>query len=252
MYDIALAQRCFYSGNYHDLSDVGSLCGGVTVSGSAIYLPRASFRLHLDGAVLVYWYLLVAICVTCYQVRSLQTRVQVGTGFIVGSQRDGNAMCRDTLAGLPGLSFLPVPPSRYPGQSKCAGTFFAGNGTCRDRLRRYPVQQNVPVRFRRERNMPEIDANEVNQLASLDGRTVGFASSSEGDGCTRTRHRHLGRRGPCTTFSTGVPIRSARCSAGPHTLGGVGRWLVLVCTAAVHPMKDGWFCRKGTRPEQKK
>ena len=138
------------------------------------------------------------------------SRVQVGTGFIVGSQRDGNAMCRDTLAGLPGLSFLPVPPSRYPGQSKYAGTFstgtqhagtafggtryskmcryfFAGNATCRDRLRRHPVQQNMPVLFRRECNMPEIDANEVNRLASLTGRTVGFARSSEGDGCTRTK-----------------------------------------------------------------
>ena len=168
-------------------------------------------------------------------------------------------MCRDTLAGLPGLSFLPVPPSRYPGQSKYAGTFspgaqhagtafggtryskmcryfFAENATSRDRLRRYPVQQNVPLLFRRECNiMPEIDANEVNQLliASLTGRT------SEGGGCTRTRHRHLGRRGPCTTLSTGVPIRSAHCSAGPHTLGGVGRWLVLVCTAAVQPIKNG-------------
>ena len=184
-------------------------------------------------------------------------------------------MCRDTLAGLPGLSFLPVPPSRYPGQSKYAGTFspgtqragtafggtryskmcryfFARNATCRDRLRRYPVQQNVPVLFRRECNMPEIDANEVNQLASLTGRTVGFARSSEGDGCTRTRHRHLGRRGPCTTFSTGVPIRSAHCAAGPHMLGGVGRWLVLVCTAAVHPIKNGWFCQKRTRPEPEK
>ena len=202
------------------------------------------------------------------------SRFQVGTGFIVGSQRDGNAMSRDTLAGLLGLSFLPVPPSRYPGQPKYTGTFspgtqhagtafggtryskmcryfFAGNATCRDRLRRYPVQQNVLVLFCRERNMPEIDANEVNQLASLTGRPVGFAGSSEGDGCTRTRHRHLGRRSPCTAFSTGVPFRSAHCSAGPHTLGGVGRWLVLVCTAAVDPIKNG-SADKELAPNQKK
>ena len=99
--------------------------------------------------------------------------------------------------------------------------------------------------------MPAIDANEVNQLASLTGRTVGFARSSEGDGCTRTRHRHLGRRGPCTAFSTGIPIRSAHCSAGPHTLGGVGRWLVLVCTAAVHLIKNG-SAEKEPAPNQKK
>ena len=169
-------------------------------------------------------------------------------------------MCRDTLAGLPGLSFLPVPPSRYPGQSKYAGTFspgaqhagtafggtryskmcryfFAENATSRDRLRRYPVQQNVPLLFRRECNiMPEIDANEVNQLliASLTGRT------SEGGGCTRTRHRHLGRRGPCTTLSTGVPIRSAHCSAGPHTLGGVGK-LAGVGLHGCRPPNKKWF-----------
>ena len=93
---------------------------------------------------------------------------------------------------------------------------FAGNATSRDCLWRYPVQQQnaPPVIFRRECNMPEIDANEVNQLASLTGRTVGFATSSEGDGCTRTRHRHLGRRGPCTTFSTdwgSHPKRSLFC-----------------------------------------
>ena len=99
--------------------------------------------------------------------------------------------------------------------------------------------------------MPEIDANEVNQLASLTGTTVGFARSSEGDGCTRTRHRHLGRRGPCTTLSAGVSIRSAHCSAGPHTLGGVGRWLVLVCTAAVHPIKNG-SAEKEPAPSRKK
>ena len=149
---------------------------------------------------------------------------------------------------------MPGPPSAVPGTAKCVGTFSPGTqhagtafgGTRYSKMCRYFC--------RRERNTPEIDANEVKQLliASLTGRTVGFARSSEGDGCTRTRHRHLGRRGPCTTFSTGVPIRSAHCSAGPHTLGGVGRWLVLVCTAAVHPIKNGWFCRKGTRPEQKK
>ena len=101
--------------------------------------------------------------------------------------------------------------------------------------------------------MPEIDANEVKQLliASLTGRMVDFARSSEGDGCTRTRHRHLGRRGPCTTLSTGVPIRSAHCSAGPYTLGGVGRWLVLVCAAAVHPIKIG-SVEKEPAPNQKK
>ena len=200
-------------------------------------------------------------------------RVQGGTGFIVGSQRDGNALCRDTLAGLPGLSFcryrlrgirdnlnmlvhfrrernMPGPPSAIPRYSKMCRYFFAGNATCR-------VPPAVPGTakcagdFCRECNMPEIDANEVNQLASLTGRTVGFARSSEGDGFTRTRHRHLGRRGPCTTFSTGVPIRSARCSAGPHTLGGVGRWLVLVCTAAVHPIKNG-SAEKEPAPNQKK
>ena len=99
--------------------------------------------------------------------------------------------------------------------------------------------------------MPEIDANEANQLASLTGRTVVFARSSEGDGCTRTRHGHLGRRGPCTTFSTGVSIRRAHCSARPHTLGGVGRWQVLVCTAAVHPIKNG-SAEKKPAPKQNK
>ena len=144
-------------------------------------------------------------------------------------------MCRDTLAGLPGLSFcryrlrgirdnlnmlvhfrrernMPGPPSAIPRYSKMCRYFFAGNATCR-------VPPAVPGTakcagdFCRECNMPEIDANEVNQLASLTGRTVGFATSSEGDGCTRTRHRHLGGRGPCPTFSTGVPIRSALCWA---------------------------------------
>ena len=58
--------------------------------------------------------------------RIIIIRVQVGTGFIVASQRDGNAVCQDTLAGLPGLSFLPVPPWRYPRQPKYAGTFSPG------------------------------------------------------------------------------------------------------------------------------
>ena len=57
--------------------------------------------------------------------------------------------------------------------------------------------------------MPEIDANEVNQLliliASLTGRTVGFARSSEGDGCTRTRHRHLADAAPALLSALGFP-----------------------------------------------
>ena len=184
--------------------------------------------------------------------------------------------------------FAGTPPSRYPGQSKYICWYiFAGNATCRDRLRRYPVQQNVPVLFRRGTRyskmcryffaavpgtakcagifsrgnaiyMPEIDANEVNQLliliASLTGslRTVGFARSSEGDGCTRTRHTDTSAdAAPALLFSTGVPIRSAHCSPGPQTLGGVGRWLVLVCTAAVHPIKNG-SVEKESAPNQKK
>ena len=144
---------------------------------------------------------------------------------------------------------MPGPPSAVPGTTaKCAGTFSP----------RYPVQQNVPVFFRRECNiyMPEIDANEVNQLliliASLTGGTVGLARSSEGDGCTRTRHTDTSAdAAPALLFSTGVPTRSAHCSAGPHALGGVGRWLVLVCTAAVHPIKNG-SVEKESAPNQTK
>ena len=161
-------------------------------------------------------------------------------------------MCRDTLAGLPQLKFLPVPPSRCPGQFKYAGTFLPGTqhagtafgGTQYSKICRYVFAGNAIY-------MPEIDANEVKQLlililiASLTGRTVGFGRLSEGDGCTRTRHRHLSHRGPFTTFSTGVPIRTARCSAGPHTLGGAGG------LHGCRPPNKKWFCRKGTRPEPK-
>ena len=104
-------------------------------------------------------------------------RVQGGTGFIVGSQRDGNALCRDTLAGLPGLSFcryrlrgirdnlnmmvhfrhernMPGPPSAVPGTAKCAGTFSPGTqhagtafgGTRYSKMCRYFIAGNAICR----------------------------------------------------------------------------------------------------------
>ena len=53
--------------------------------------------------------------------------------------------------------------------------------------------------------MPEIGANEVNQLASLTGRTVGFARSSEGDGCTRTSTDTSADAAPALLSALGFP-----------------------------------------------